>query len=76
MMLCSVGNGFTGEIVDDGRGFEVESISTDGRSPRGLGVLGMQERAAQCGGQVDILSEPGNGTRIVVTLPLSEECDE
>ena len=76
MTLCSNGSGFTGEIVDDGLGFEVESISTDGRSPRGLGVLGMQERAAQCGGQVNILSEPGKGTRIVVTLPLSEECDE
>ncbi len=60
------------EIRDDGIGFHP---GTSPRSPwkgRGLGVMGMRERAAQCGGDLEIDSRPGEGTRIHVRLPLSE----
>lgn len=52
------------EIVDDGRGFDVENVNRQG----GLGLLSMQERARQFKGKVDIGSEIGKGTRIWVEI--------
>lgn len=57
------------EIIDDGRGF-VPGQSEHGKS---FGLLGMQERALSAGGQLDIETMPGNGTRIRLTLPLCED---
>jgi len=50
-------------IRDDGRGF---------RTPRGtgLGLIGMQERVEGLGGQLTVVSEPGKGAAIEVSLPL------
>jgi len=50
------------EIRDSGRGMS-------GVEPSGFGVDGMRERARQIGGETQILSDPGRGTRIVVTVP-------
>ena len=36
---------------------------------RSLGLLGMQERALRVGGEVNIGSAPGHGTKVVVTIP-------
>jgi PAS domain S-box-containing protein len=33
------------------------------------GLRGMRERAGYLGGEVEIVSEPGKGTRIIITLP-------
>jgi two-component system, NarL family, sensor histidine kinase UhpB len=54
-------------IEDDGAGFHVERILAD--QTRGLGLLGMHERAGYIGGSVDVVSTPGRGTRIVVRVP-------
>ncbi|HEY2382299.1 MAG TPA: sensor histidine kinase [Terriglobia bacterium] len=50
------------EIGDSGRGMS-------GGEPAGFGVDGMRERARQMGGEIKILSDPGRGTRILVTVP-------
>jgi signal transduction histidine kinase len=50
------------EIGDSGRGMS-------GVESSGFGVDGMRERARQIGGEIRILSDPGRGTRIVVTVP-------
>jgi signal transduction histidine kinase len=50
-------------IQDDGQGF-------DGQQVKGLGLLGIQERVAQLGGQCMVHSEPGAGTILAVELPL------
>ncbi len=50
------------EVGDSGRGMS-------GVEPSGFGVDGMRERARQIGGEIQILSDPGRGTRIVVTVP-------
>lgn len=52
-------------VSDDGRGFHPK----DGKSPPGLGLLGMRERVTLAGGKFAIASRPERGTRIVVTLP-------
>jgi PAS domain S-box-containing protein len=54
------------EVVDDGRGFEINEAVKG----RGLGLLSMQERMRLIGGDVTIESEPGVGTRICVSVPL------
>ncbi len=54
-------------IGDDGKGFDLNSIIQDGR--RHLGLQSMRERAEGVGGSFQMASEPGSGTRIVVTFP-------
>lgn len=63
---------FEGEIEDNGHGFNPAEISQDANIPRGLGLLGMQERMAQCGGSLEIFSKIGEGTRIKVRVSLVE----
>lgn len=55
-------------VEDDGRGFSPEAVSeADGR---GLGLFGMQERAALLDGSLTIESRVGEGTTVYVELPL------
>lgn len=57
-------------VADDGIGIPEERL----RSLREcFGVLGMSERARAVGGELKVGSEPGRGTRIILTLPLDEE---
>jgi two-component system, NarL family, sensor histidine kinase UhpB len=58
-------------VTDDGRGFRPEAVLA-GADGTGLGLFGMQERAAYVGGRVEIRSRPGAGTRVVITVPTAE----
>lgn len=60
------------EVVDDGRGFDLAEVRLNGANSRGLGLLGMQERMAQCGGALHIASQPGAGTRLTIWVPVKE----
>lgn len=60
---------FEGKIEDDGRGFNPEEVHLYREQPRGLGLLGMQERVEQFGGTLDISSQYGNGTIIKIRIP-------
>lgn len=51
-------------VKDDGVGFDPAATPTGER--RSFGLMGMAERAKLIGGTVEILSAPGEGTRIVV----------
>jgi two-component system, NarL family, sensor histidine kinase UhpB len=57
-------------IEDDGAGFDVDAELADRN--RGLGLFGMQERAAYVGGSVYIVSTPGRGTTVAVAVPSAE----
>lgn len=54
----------TGVISDNGRGFNRAS-----GQQKGLGLVGMEERAKELGGSLRIESTPGRGTRIEIRLP-------
>jgi signal transduction histidine kinase len=54
-------------IVDDGTGTEGKATHTS----RGLGVIGMRERAQSLSGTFHMEAGPGRGTRITVVVPLS-----
>jgi PAS domain S-box-containing protein len=60
-------------IDDDGEGFEVRKQAFSGGDGKGLGLIGMQERAALVDGSVEIESQPGNGTTILVRVPLPQQ---
>ena len=51
------------EIVDDGRGFDPQKVDRGG-----MGLHNMKERASQVNGKFKIVSKPGNGTKIIVTV--------
>ncbi len=61
-----------GVVEDTGIGFLPEHLAQEGR---GLGLLGMQERAVMLGGHVTVESLPGEGTRVRFRIPseLAEE---
>jgi signal transduction histidine kinase len=63
---------FEGPIEDNGRGFDPETVLTNKHDRSGLGLLGMQERATQCGGRLEVISQPGKGTCIRVIIPIRE----
>ncbi len=56
-------------VEDQGRGFDPRAIEREGR---GLGLLGMRERARFAGAKLTIDSTPGGGTRVVLRLPVEE----
>ena len=57
------------EIRDDGRGFDINQV----KFTLGHGLPNMQTRARNVGGDVDISTEPGNGTSILAWVPFSIE---
>jgi PAS domain S-box-containing protein len=55
-------------VRDNGTGFDAESAQTQ---TIGLGLIGIQERAALLGGRAKIISSPNKGTTVDVSLPLT-----
>lgn len=60
---------FMAMVRDDGDGFRVAELDRPDRR-RGLGLIGMRERALQLAGVVSLESGPGQGTALTITLPL------
>jgi signal transduction histidine kinase len=58
------------EVRDDGRGFEPDAVPAPGR--RTFGLQFMRERAALVNGTFEIRSRPGNGTVVVLDIPVVE----
>ena len=55
----------TAIIEDNGIGFDPASIQDN----KSFGILGMKERVLSLGGDFELISSPGAGTKIRVTLP-------
>lgn len=55
------------EVYDNGCGFDTAIIS----HKRRFGVLGMQTRAKALGGELAVYSQPGEGTRLWLRIPLA-----
>jgi signal transduction histidine kinase len=53
-------------IGDDGRGFDPEQARA---SAEGFGLCGMDHRVGELGGELQISSQPGKGTEVLVVLP-------
>jgi signal transduction histidine kinase len=55
-------------IEDDGVGFDLKEIQKDQKG-QGWGLINIQERVSRIGGSLEILTQPGEGTQLVITLP-------
>jgi signal transduction histidine kinase len=56
------------EVSDNGRGFNPKAIENQG----GMGIVIMRERSSLMGGNLTIQSNPGEGTRVIVRLPIQK----
>ena len=59
-------------IKDDGIGFDVAEHFSQ-RTDLHLGIVTIKERLELLGGNLEITSEPGEGTELLATLPTLEE---
>jgi len=55
-------------IRDDGSGFDAQARLSQ-REKKGLGLIGIQERLSAVGGMLQIGSEPGRGTQLLISIP-------
>ncbi|MHA4814450.1 sensor histidine kinase [Streptomyces aculeolatus] len=80
VVLAAGPEGIELEITDDGKGFVPGAVvpgttgtgggGRDGAVPAGgFGLDGMRRRLAEFGGELTVTSSPGDGTRILVTVP-------
>jgi signal transduction histidine kinase len=60
-------------IEDDGCGFDVTRASSTANDRGGLGLLGIQERLGNVGGNLNVESVPRRGVTLIVRIPVSKE---
>ncbi|MHC4633865.1 MAG: PAS domain-containing sensor histidine kinase, partial [Planctomycetota bacterium] len=60
-------------VEDDGVGFELSEDNLQNYLTGGFGLFSIRERLNHIGGCLDIQSEPGSGTRVVLEAPLLQK---
>jgi PAS domain S-box-containing protein len=68
--LWRAGDLVCAEVADDGRGFDAAQTGV------GMGQHSMRHRALELGGELQVESEPGRGTRVRFHAPLSRLIEE
>jgi signal transduction histidine kinase len=64
---------FVAEVIDNGRGFDIDAVTKSYGSRGSLGMVNLRERAELIGGTINIESVPGKGTRVTLVVPIAEE---
>jgi signal transduction histidine kinase len=68
MLQVTVGDGRLDVLIsDDGRGFDQAAERS------GFGLAGMRERVELTGGELQVESQPGSGTKVMASVPLGGE---
>ncbi|MDZ4246484.1 MAG: GAF domain-containing sensor histidine kinase, partial [Dehalococcoidia bacterium] len=62
----------TATVRDDGKGFDVDEVFKTRINSKSLGLLGIQERVSLLSGTFEIKSVIGEGTTIVIEIPVVE----
>ena len=57
-------------IIDDGRGFDPAAVAGQ---VQGFGLQSMRERVEALGGCIEITSQPGQGTQVLVQIKREDE---
>lgn len=59
-------------VKDNGKGFDLKKVTETQRlAEKGFGLTGMRERTETLGGNLNIITQAGEGTEIRATIPLS-----
>jgi len=61
------------QVADNGKGFDIKSLSLRSPGEKGLGLVTMKERVRMLGGSFGLWSEEGKGTRINFSIPIEEK---
>ena len=64
---------FNLNIHDNGKGFDQSEAVNRNIADAGSGIRNLQKRAALVGATLQIKSEPGQGTKILIKLPKSTD---
>jgi signal transduction histidine kinase len=59
-------------VEDNGRGFDMDHILAKDAPRKGLGLVAMEERVRMMGGELEIWSQEGKGTRISFSVPVAK----
>jgi signal transduction histidine kinase len=70
--LRARGAEFVAEVRDDGRGFDLDAVMEHYTQRGSLGMTNMHERAELVEGRLDVRTAPGEGTRVILTVPVKE----
>jgi PAS domain S-box-containing protein len=70
VLLESSAGGFKIAVKDDGVGFDVRTASRASRRKGGFGLFSIEERMTNLGGSLEIVSEPGKGCEVIMSVPL------
>jgi PAS domain S-box-containing protein len=65
--LEAAGGEVRAEVADDGRGYDPNSVEA------GIGLKSMRERMTALGGEIEVHSAPGSGTRVRLRLPMARK---
>jgi two-component system sensor histidine kinase DegS len=57
-------------VKDNGKGFDIISVTKTKKAGGGFGLINMRERAELVGGKIDIQSSPGSGTELLLEVNL------
>lgn len=57
-------------VKDNGKGFDLDTAAKNKKAGRGFGLLNMRERAELIGGKIDIISNLGQGTELILDINL------
>lgn len=58
-------------VSDQGAGFDPNAMPAAGEDGRGLGLFAIRERLGFMGGTLQIQSAPGQGSRLILTVPVA-----
>lgn len=60
------------QVRDDGKGFNMNKVMSN-KEREGYGLIGMRERVQLLNGDINIVSAPGKGTSISISVPLDND---
>jgi len=60
-------------VQDDGKGFDLKSLRSPASPPRGIGLLGIEERLTLLNGYLTVQSQVGKGTELTAYLTFKGE---
>ncbi|MCB8917199.1 MAG: GAF domain-containing protein [Ardenticatenaceae bacterium] len=63
---------FVAQVQDDGVGFDVQRVNMNYNTRGSLGMVNMRERAERIDGSIRIESQPGQGTKVTLVVPLDK----
>lgn len=72
-LIYTLDYNFVLEVEDNGQGFNVEEKRKSSASSSGVGLKSIFNRAEMIGADLQMYSQPGKGTRVIIKLPHMEE---